>query len=254
MITVTTRGRVPALARGFVRDLPVHWALEKAGLSCTTRLIDALAQGGSAHRALQPFGQVPALEEDGVTMFGSGAIVLHVARRSETLLPADEVGRARAIAWMVAALNSVENVVQPLVEIDVFAAGEEWAKARRPKILERARQRLADLAAHLGRARASGRSVHRRRSRDDERSAALEEHARARRRAQPCSLCRAVRGAARFPAGDARPPRRLRDGTSMSGPKAPPAMIVTASRPEARVHAVTLHPVCAGAARSIALY
>lgn len=80
---------VPPFAQGVVRDLRVRWALEEAGLAYEENLIGPEDQGSAAYRALQPFGQVPAYEEDGLILFESGAIVLHVAEHCEALLPAD---------------------------------------------------------------------------------------------------------------------------------------------------------------------
>ena len=149
MIRVTAFRWVPPFARGLVRDLRVRWALEEAGLPYEQRLIGREDQGSESYRRLQPFGQVPAYEEDGLVLFESGAIVLHVAQRSETLLPADPERRARVTAWMFAALNSVEPAIQHLAGLDLFHANEEWAKQRRPGAEEAARSRLVDLAAAL---------------------------------------------------------------------------------------------------------
>lgn len=151
MITVTTLKQVPPFAQGLVRDLRVRWALEEAGLPYQTRLIELGDDQASAdYRRQQPFGQVPVFEEDGSTLFESGAIVLHIGARSETLLPADETKRARATTWLLAALNSVEVVLDPLVDIDVFHADQEWAKQRRPDAEAAVKQRLKYLAAWLG--------------------------------------------------------------------------------------------------------
>ncbi len=87
MITVTAFKWVPPFARGLVRDLRVRWALEEAGLAYREKLIDADDQASDNYRALQPFGQVPVFEEEDLALFESGAIVLHIRARSETLLP-----------------------------------------------------------------------------------------------------------------------------------------------------------------------
>ncbi|AKQ70017.1 Glutathione S-transferase [Myxococcus hansupus] len=150
MITVSAFKWVPPFAQGLVRDLRVRWALEEAGLPYQTRLIDPEVQVSKDYRALQPFGQVPVLEEDGLVLFESGAIVLHIAARCEALLPADAAGRARAVSWLFAALNSIEIMIQPLAEVDLFFAKEEWAKLRRPGIVEALNGRLGELAAQLG--------------------------------------------------------------------------------------------------------
>src|SRR5579871_3275215 len=89
MITISAFEWVPELARGLVRDLRVRWALEEAGLPYRTRLLKFGDQDKPDYRALQPFGQVPIFEEDGLVLFESGAIVLHIGARSEALLPSD---------------------------------------------------------------------------------------------------------------------------------------------------------------------
>jgi glutathione S-transferase len=150
MIKISAFKWVPPFAQGLVRDLRVRWALEEAGLPYQARLIDREVQASADYRSLQPFGQVPVYEEEGLTLFESGAIVLHVASRSEALMPADPAGRARATCWVFAALNSIEIVAQQLAEIDLFCPDEEWAKLRRPGVEKAVRNRLSELAARLG--------------------------------------------------------------------------------------------------------
>ena len=150
MIRVSAFRWVPPFARGLVRDLRVRWALEEAGLPYEERLIGPEDQVSESYRGLQPFGQVPAYEEDGLVLFESGAIVLHVAERSEELMPSDPTRRARVTTWMFAALNTMEPRIQNLAEIDLFHAEEEWAKLRRPVAVEAAKTRLANLAGWLG--------------------------------------------------------------------------------------------------------
>jgi len=101
MIRVSAFRWVPPFARGLVRDLRVRWALEEAGLPYEQRLIGPEDQRSESYRRLQPFGQVPAYEEDGLVLFESGAIVLHVAERSEALMPRDPNRRARVTAFPV---------------------------------------------------------------------------------------------------------------------------------------------------------
>lgn len=149
MITVSAFKWVPPFAAGLVRDLRVRWALEEAGLPYQTRLLGQGDQDTPEYRALQPFGQVPTFEEDGLVLFESGAIVLHIGERSEALLPRDPAARARAVGWVFAALNSVEPGVQNLASIDLFYAEEDWAKARRPGAVEFVERRLAAVAAWL---------------------------------------------------------------------------------------------------------
>lgn len=150
MITISAFNNVPDFAKGLVRDLPVRWALEEAGLPYQTRLLDQGDQHKPDYRALQPFGQVPIFEEDGLILFESGAIVLHIAERSEALLPAEPGARARALQWLLAALNSVEASVWDLFLIDFIHAGEHWAKLRRPGAVEFMNGRLDALVNKLG--------------------------------------------------------------------------------------------------------
>src|SRR5262245_65523169 len=132
MITISAFKWVPEFAQGQVRDLRARWALEEAGLTYRTRLLEMGDQDKPEYRALQPFGEVPILEEDGRVLFESGAIGLHVGERSDTLLPRDVGARARATQWLIAALNSIEPFVMNVASIDLFHAGEEWARLRRP--------------------------------------------------------------------------------------------------------------------------
>jgi glutathione S-transferase len=146
MITLTTYKWVPDFAAPLMRAFRVRWALEEAGLPYTVRTV-ALGpeQKSPEHLARQPFGQAPAVEEDGLILFESGAIALYVAGKSETLLPDDPVERERAIAWVFAALNSVEVWIQQLASLDFFHAKEEWTKAWRPQIEKLTRDRLGML-------------------------------------------------------------------------------------------------------------
>ena len=133
-----------------MRDLRVRWALEEAGRRYEVTLVDPKLLASEAHRAWQPFGQVPAYRDDEVEMFESGAIVLHIANASEALAPKDRAGAARVATWVIAALNSVEPHVQNLVHLDVFHAGEAWTKQRRPQAEAMLNKRLTALADWLG--------------------------------------------------------------------------------------------------------
>jgi len=150
MITISAFKWVPDFARGQVRDLRVRWALEEAGLPYTTRLLEQGDQDQPQYRALQPFGQVPIFEEDGLVLFESGAIVLHIGERSEALLPRDSGARARATQWLIAALNSIEPCIMNVAAIDLFHAEQEWAKLRRPGAVAFVERRLAALTRSLG--------------------------------------------------------------------------------------------------------
>ncbi len=140
---------VPPFAQGLARDFRVRWALEEVGIPYEERLIGREDQDTEFYRSLQPFGQIPAYEEDEFAIFESGAIVLHIAERSEALMPSDPKGRARMLCWAFAALNSVEPRVQSLVEIDLFHSDAEWAKLRRPAVEQAAKARLTALAARF---------------------------------------------------------------------------------------------------------
>jgi glutathione S-transferase len=150
MITLNAFRMVPPFAQGLVRDFRVRWALEEAGIPYQERLIGSEDLATAGYRALQPFGQIPAIEAEGLKLFESGAIVLHIAESSETLMPRDANRRVRTIAWMFAALNTVEPPVQELGRLDHFHAGEAWAAARRPLAIEAAQKRLTALEDWLG--------------------------------------------------------------------------------------------------------
>jgi glutathione S-transferase len=150
MITISAFRWVPPFARGQVRDLRVRWALEEAGLSYKTRLLEQGDQDKPEYRTLQPFGQVPIFQEDGHSLFETGAIVLYIGERSETLLPKEKLARASATQWLIAALNSVEPHIMNVALIDLFYANEEWAKLRREGAHQFAQRRLGALSAALG--------------------------------------------------------------------------------------------------------
>lgn len=152
MINCYAFAAVPPFVRGLVRDLRVRWALEEAGLPYRVTLVgDGAGQLPRAeYNKLQPFGQIPLVEDGTLRLFESGAILLHVAEKSGKLLPRDAAGRAHAIQWMFAALNSVEPSVQELAANDLFHASENWAKERRAGAVEFVETRLAQMAAALG--------------------------------------------------------------------------------------------------------
>jgi len=149
MIRVTAFQWVPPFAQGLVCDLRVRWALEEASLPYEEKLLALNEHKLPAHLELQPFGQVPVYEENGLSLFESGAIDMHIGERSPVLLPTHRVKRARAQAWMFAALNSVEPHVHNYASLDVFHAGEEWARLRKPGAREVLRGRLDAIAASL---------------------------------------------------------------------------------------------------------
>lgn len=151
MITLTTYKWVPDFAAPLMRAFRVRWALEEAGIPYRVRLVALGAEQKSPeHLARQPFGQAPAIEEDGLVLHESGAIALHIAEKSEALMPKDGIGRARATAWVFSALNSIENAVQELGSIIFFHKDAAWAKERRPQVEQFVRLRLGQLADALG--------------------------------------------------------------------------------------------------------
>jgi glutathione S-transferase len=111
-LTIWTLDWVPAGPRGFVRDLRLRWACEEAGLAYTVRTV-AFEDRETNHLAHQPFGQVPYLQDAELELFESGACLLHLARKSEKLMPRDPAGEAHAVQWTIAALNSIEMVSVP---------------------------------------------------------------------------------------------------------------------------------------------
>jgi glutathione S-transferase len=151
MINVYAFAAVPPFAQGLVRDLRARWALEEAEIPYRVTLLGDRPGAVSpvAYRAVQPFGQVPAIEDGDLTLFESGAIVMYVAERSTTLLPKDPAARAHVVQWMFTALNTIEFPVMELAGIDLFYAGDSWAKERRPGAVEAVRKRLAELAPRL---------------------------------------------------------------------------------------------------------
>src|SRR3954467_730252 len=140
----------PPFAQGLVRDLRVRWALHEAGLPYETRLIGLEERISAAHRRRHPFGMVPVLEADGRRLIESGAIVYAIAKRSAALMPEDEAGRDQTLAWMFAALNTVDPPVQDLFDGDLLHSGEAWAQLRRPEAVRAVEMRLGQLADALG--------------------------------------------------------------------------------------------------------
>jgi glutathione S-transferase len=138
-LTIWTYDWVPKGPRGYVRDLRLRWACEEAGRAYTVRTIPFDGRETN-HLAQQPFGQVPFLTDDGIEMFESGAGLLHLARKSEVLMPRDPVGEAQTLQWLFAALNSVEVVTLPWWFLEVTGAKDngltDWC-ARRLAHVER---------------------------------------------------------------------------------------------------------------------
>ena len=151
MIRLSAFRWVPPFAQGLVRDLRVRWALEEAGFPYEVMLIGPDDQKSPQYRAMQPFGQVPAIDDDGLVLFESCAIIMHLGARSEPLMPRDEPARARVRTWMLAALNTIEPPITTLNVIDLQPGGAPpGAKDLRDSVVSRIGLRLDSLAAFLG--------------------------------------------------------------------------------------------------------
>jgi glutathione S-transferase len=132
-LIIWTLDWVPQGPRGFVRDLRLRWACEEAGLAYSVRTIPFEGRETN-HLAHQPFGQVPYLSDGDLEMFESGAGLLHLARKSETLMPPDPAGEAHVVQWTIAALNSIEMVTVPWWFLEISGAKENalagWVESR----------------------------------------------------------------------------------------------------------------------------
>ena len=149
-ITITAFERSPDGGKGLARDTRVRWALEEVGQPYEVRLVSFRAMKEPAHLVLHPFGQIPTYEDGALVLFETGAIVLHIAERHAGLLPNDANARARAIAWMFAAVNTVEPPILELVNARLLESDKPWTKERLPLVEDRIRARLRQLSARLG--------------------------------------------------------------------------------------------------------
>lgn len=147
---VTAFERSPDGGKGLARDTRVRWALEEVGQPYEVRLVSFAEMKAPAHLALHPFGQIPTYEEGDLTLFETGAIVFHIAEQHAGLLPEDANGRARAIMWMFAALNTVELPILELVTVRIIEGDRSWSQERLPLVVDRIRARLEQLSARLG--------------------------------------------------------------------------------------------------------
>jgi glutathione S-transferase len=150
--TITAFETSPDRGQGLARDMRVRWALEETGQPYAVRLVSFAAMKEPAHVALHPFGQIPTYEEGDLVLFESGAIVLHLAQRHAGLLPDEADARARAVAWMFAAVNTVEPPMLELQNAKFQEADKPWAAQRLPLVLDRIRQRAGQLSDRLGEA------------------------------------------------------------------------------------------------------
>ena len=149
-IIITAFEQSPDRGRGLARDMRVRWAFEEVGQPYDVRLLSFEAMKEPAHLALHPFGQIPTYEDGDLVLFESGAIVLHVAERHAGLLPDDANARARAIAWMFAALNTVEPPIVERSMATIVEKDKPWFAERLPMLEERVRARLDELSSRLG--------------------------------------------------------------------------------------------------------
>jgi glutathione S-transferase len=148
--TITAFESSPDRGQGLARDMRVRWALEEVGQPYEVRLVSFREMKEPAHLALHPFGQIPTYEDGELALFETGAIILHIAQRHEGLLPDDANARARAIAWMFAALNTVEPPIVERSAAVLLERDKPWYEARLPILNDRVRARLGQLSSRLG--------------------------------------------------------------------------------------------------------
>jgi glutathione S-transferase len=149
-ITISAFAQSPDRGQGLARDMGGRWALEEAGLPYEVRLVSFAAMKEAPHLAHQPFGQIPSYEEDGLVLFESGAIVLHIGERAPDLLPDEPHARARSIAWIFAALSTLEPPIVEFTMAALFERDRPWYEARQPLLETRVRARLGQLDSRLG--------------------------------------------------------------------------------------------------------
>lgn len=132
-LIVWTYDWVPDGPRGFVRDLRLRWACEEAGLAYNVRTVP-FDDRQTNHLPRQPFGQVPFLSDGELEIFESGAGLLHLAKKSENLMPREPVGESQTLQWTIAALNSIEMVTVPWWFLEVTGAKDNhltgWLESR----------------------------------------------------------------------------------------------------------------------------
>ncbi|MEZ5999821.1 glutathione S-transferase family protein [Hyphomonas sp.] len=148
-ITLTVFDRSPDGGRGLARDTRVRWALEEVGQPYEVRPVTFEDMKQPDHLDRNPFGQIPTYEEDGLVLFESGSILLHIAGKAPGLLPEDPQARARAITWVFAAVNTVEPPILELQNAKLIEGDKPWAGDRLPMVLDRIRKRLRELSVHL---------------------------------------------------------------------------------------------------------
>ncbi len=147
---ITAFEQSPDRGKGQARDMRVRWALEEVEQPYDVRLVSFREMKEPAHRALQPFGQIPTYEEGDLALFESGAIVFHIAESHAGLLPDDPHARARAITWMFAAVSTIEPPIVEREQVRYAEGDKPWYADRLPILEDRIRVRLDDLSARLG--------------------------------------------------------------------------------------------------------
>ena len=242
--TITAFESSPDRGKGLARDMRVRWALEEVGQPYDVRLVSFAEMKQPAHLALHPFGQIPTYEEGDLVLFESGSIVLHLAERHAGLLPGEANARARAIAWMFAALNTVEPPIVERSMAMLFERDEAWYAQRLPMPRRSRPQAAGRTFQPPRRCRLARRRVQRRRPDDGVGAAQVEELGNPRRISEPLRLRRPRRSAARLPArlrratggvhrqarvarvSEAHPGRLVRIATPRARPLALPAPLV----------------------------
>jgi glutathione S-transferase len=147
---LTAFAQSPDRGRGLARDMRARWALEELGLPYAVRLVSFAEMKEPAHLALHPFGQIPTYQDGALTLFESGAILLHLAGQHAGLLPAGPQARARAVGWVFAALNTIEPPILDIFTVRVLEGDKPWAAERLPLVQDRIRTRFGQLSARLG--------------------------------------------------------------------------------------------------------
>jgi glutathione S-transferase len=148
--TITAFEASPDRGRGLARDMRVRWALEEVGQPYDVRLLSFAEMKQPEHLARQPFGQIPTYEAGDLVLFECGAIVLHLAERHPGLLPADPDARARAVTWLICALNTMEPPIVQREQAILFERDKPWFEERGAMLDDRVKVRLNQLSARLG--------------------------------------------------------------------------------------------------------
>lgn len=147
---ITAFERSPDGGKGLSRDVRVRWALEEVGQPYEVRYVSFKAMKEPEHLARHPFGKIPTYEEGDLVLFESGSIILHIAGHRAGLLPVEADARARAISWMFAAVSTVEPPILEFANARLLESKESWGAERMPKVMDRVRVPMHQLADRLG--------------------------------------------------------------------------------------------------------